>query len=277
MRFGVIVTSCNSPQALAACLGGLARQSRPLDEVIVSDDGSDPEPAAAIRTACAAAGASGLPVRLVAMPHRTRSVAAVRNLGIRNASSDYLLFLDGDILPGPEVLTAHAAVAATGRFLIGDRALLDRTQTEALFAANPAATDFDALWRVANCTHLERVERKFRWHQWKRRLGLASRHKPQILACHFSAACADLAAVNGFDERYVDWGSEDDDLAARLYLAGCTSRSVISAARAIHLWHPSRAPAKGAPNPNRAYFRRRRLRARCAAGLVNEPDGAPNR
>jgi GT2 family glycosyltransferase len=270
MRLGVIVTSYNSPGSLTLCLGSLAWQARRPDEVIVADDGSDPEPAAAIRSAVAAAASGGLPVHLATMERRTRSVAAVRNLGIRASSSACLVFLDGDIVLGPESVAAHEAAARPGLFLIGDRATLGREATEALLAAPERATDFEATWAAAERGHLDRVRRKAGWQRLRRRFGLAQRHKPQILACHFSVARTDLEAVNGFDERYVDWGCEDDDLAARLYMAGCLSRSLIREARAVHLWHPSRAPAKGAASPNREYFLRRGMRARCERGLVRE-------
>jgi GT2 family glycosyltransferase len=102
---------------------------------------------------------------------------------------------------------------------------------------------------------------------------MASRHQPKILACHFSVWRVDLEAINGFDEEYVGWGNEDDDLSARLYLAGRRSGLLVNEARAVHLWHPSRAPAKGDPKPNRERLRRRRMEARCAKGLI-APSGA---
>jgi GT2 family glycosyltransferase len=79
-----------------------------------------------------------------------------------------------------------------------------------------------------------------------------------------------VRAVNGFDERFVGWGYEDDDFARRLYKAGFEPRSVIATARAMHLWHPTLAPAAGGRHrdrPNRAYFRRWFVPARCKEGL----------
>jgi hypothetical protein len=59
----------------------------------------------------------------------------------------------------------------------------------------------------------------------------------------------DLVRVNGFDERFVGWGPEDKELAARLGHAGVECLALKHAAVAFHLWHPTRAPASGA-NPN---------------------------
>jgi GT2 family glycosyltransferase len=102
------------------------------------------------------------------------------------------------------------------------------------------------------------------------------RTSPNCSGCHFSLFRDDVERVNGFDERFVGWGYEDDDFARRLYKAGVEPRSVIEDARALHLWHPSLAPQelkRHRDRPNRAYFRRWRVPAYCANGLT--PPGAP--
>ena len=89
--------------------------------------------------------------------------------------------------------------------------------------------------------------------------------------CPISLFRDDVARVNGFDENYVGWGYEDDDFARRLYKTGVRPASVILAARAMHLWHPSLAPQElkhHRDRPNRAYFRRWFVPAFCKNGLV---------
>ena len=101
-------------------------------------------------------------------------------------------------------------------------------------------------------------------------LGLARRHKPKILGCHFSLHRVDIARVNGFDENYVGWGLEEDDLALRLYASGMRSESVIREACALHLWHTPGQPdtGQGFVSVNRPYFERRNVESRCRAGLL---------
>ena len=102
-----------------------------------------------------------------------------------------------------------------------------------------------------------------RWH-------VARPHKPKLLGCHFSLFREDVERVNGFDENFVGWGYEDDDFARRLYKSGVEPRSVIEEARAMHLWHASLAPQaleRHRDRPNRAYFRRWGVPARCINGL----------
>jgi GT2 family glycosyltransferase len=48
----------------------------------------------------------------------------------------------------------------------------------------------------------------------------------------------DFETVNGFDEDYVGWGCEDDDLAVRLRLAGIRIAAASASTHVFHLWHP---------------------------------------
>ena len=70
-------------------------QTRPPSEIWVIDDGSTDESAAI------AEGLAG-PIRVVRQRNRGESVA--RNVGLRNATTDYVLFLDADDMIAPESL-----------------------------------------------------------------------------------------------------------------------------------------------------------------------------
>lgn len=269
MKISVLTTVYNRPEHLRLLLSALAAQTRPPDEVIVADDGSDAATVAALQRLLPA---YGLPARVVRQEKNGYRLAAARNLAIRAATGDYLLFLDCDLVPLPDAVAVHAAHAASGRLLCGHRALLDEAATAALFAAvpAPAAADWEQAWAAADRRELEAAARRFARHAALRRWHLARPHKPKLIGCHFSLYRADAERVNGFDENFVGWGYEDDDFARRLYQAGVHPRSVIAAARALHLWHPSLAPQalpRHRDRPNRAYFRRWRVPAFCENGL----------
>lgn len=272
MKVGVITTVYNRPEHFRLMLAALAGQSRRPDEVVVADDGSGAAEAEAVR---ALAAASPIPCTVVRQEKDGYRLAAARNLAIRAADSDYLVFADCDIALLPDAIETHLRLAAPGRLLVGNRALLGEEATASLFAArpSPSADAWEDAWCRADAAELQAAQTLFLHHAALRRWHLARPHKPKIIGCHFSLFRDDVRRVNGFDENYVGWGYEDDDFARRLYKSGVRPESVILAARAMHLWHPSLAPQAlkhHRDRPNRAYFRRWFVPAFCPNGLVKK-------
>ena len=270
MKISVITTIYNRPDHLRLLVASLAAQTRPPDELIVADDGSDSATVAGIERLRTAAD---LPITVVQQEKDGFRAAAARNLGMRAARGDYLLFLDCDIALLPDAMETHVRHAAPRRLLCGNRALLDEAATRVLFAQTPAPTpaDWENAWAAADHTQRQEAARLFCHHAALRRWHLARPHKPKLLSCHLSLHREDAERVNGFDENFVGWGYEDDDFGRRLYRSGVEPRSVIDAARALHLWHPSLAPQelkRHRDRPNRAYFRRWRVATFCANGLT---------
>lgn len=268
MRTAVIITVYNRSEALRACLQALALEPNGIDEVVVSDDGSDAAHVTAMQRIFTS---MPFPVKYVSQPHNGYRLAAARNNAIRTADADYIISIDCDILLLPGAVAAHLKTAARGVFLTANRALLNKEQSAALLASGISREALERAWASADKSGLRKAHRAFVRNTILRKLGLAQRHKPKILGCHFSLFREDIERVNGFDENFIGWGLEDDDFSARLHLAGVNGRSLIREARALHLWHP---PAESAPesvleSPNAAYFRRPDLRARCEKGLYH--------
>lgn len=269
MKLSVIMTVYNRPGHLRAALQALALQRDPDLEVVVADDGSDPEPLARIQQVAAE---TPFPCHLVRRQRDGFRLAAARNDAVRHSQGDILVFIDCDIALLPGALTLHRGLAAEGRFLAGHRRLATQASTETLLAGSLTEAGLEEAWRLADSRELDKAARRFRVNAWLRRLRLVKRHKPKLIGCHFSLSRADFERINGFDETFVGWGLEDDDLALRLYAAGCRSLSVMTSAHALHLWHPSLQPdsARGFASPNLAYFGRPVVPARCECGLVRE-------
>jgi glycosyltransferase involved in cell wall biosynthesis len=268
VKISVVTTYYNRPDHLRLLIASLHCQVHKPDEIVIADDGSDPASVAAMRTYAAS---SSIPVVIVRQEKNGFRLAAARNLAIRAACGDYLLFLDADMILLSDAISQHVQRARGGKVLCGHRGILDEAYSNHLFAvSSPTQQDFEVAWQQADLTDARRAEDLFRQHTLLRKWHLASRHKPKILGCHFSLFRNDVCSVNGFDENYVGWGYEDDDFALRLYKRGVRPESVITAARALHIWHPSVAPAqwkRHRDRPNRAYFRRWRIPAFCRNGL----------
>lgn len=267
MKTSVIITVYNRPEMLIACLRALALQTAPIFEAVVSDDGSNED---SVKRMQAVFGELPFPVKYVWQADEGYRLAAARNNALRAAVGEYLLSLDGDILLLPEAVAVHLQHARRGVFLAANRAWVGEEDTRALLGQTITARFLDLLWARADRRHLRPAQRQFVRNAWLRKFGLASRHKPKILGCHFSLFREDIERVNGFDEHYVGWGLEDDDFALRLHLAGVRGRSLIREARALHLWHAPVASRAGGPleSPNREYFSRRDVPAYCRQGIV---------
>ncbi|MDD2805455.1 MAG: glycosyltransferase [Elusimicrobiales bacterium] len=104
MKISVIIPTRDRQEVLAECLRGYAAQDYGGEfELLVVDDGS-------AAGAQAEKAPAGLPVKYLRQP--ARGPAAARNLGIREATGDLLLFTGDDMLPEKGLLAAHAAFHA---------------------------------------------------------------------------------------------------------------------------------------------------------------------
>lgn len=266
MKVSVLITVYNRPEMTIACLRALGLNTSRVDEAIVSDDGSEEE---CVRRMQSVFNELPFPIRYVRQEHSGYRLAAARNNAIRAASGDYLISIDCDILLLPETVQTHLRHARNGLFLVGNRAMLNASNTNLALNQKISPRLLEALWNEADKKHLAKMQERFQRNLFLRRLGLSAPHKPKILGCHFSLFREDVERVNGFDEKFTGWGLEDDDFARRLYKAGLRGRSVIIDARALHLRHPSvgSKPQTIAESPNMAYFKRENVPAYCAEGL----------
>lgn len=244
MLLSVVVLTHEWPQALELALRSLARQHCPWPwEVIVTDDGSGPETLATVQRV---AEHFPVPLRYVWQPHEGFRAARARNRGIAAAAGDYVVLLDGDMVPQSAFLQDHVAFAKPQAFLQGGRVLLDEARTRHLIEAGrldigPWSLGLDRRSKALRMPLLAR---------WKAR----PRHDlTTIMSCNQSYWRKDLLAVNGFDEAMVGWGYEDTELAARCLHYGLTRYSLKFCAIAAHLHHASRGNL-GSENPGKARF-----------------------
>lgn len=111
----VIVPTYGRGSLLKLALDSLLRQTYPIAEIIIVDDGSD-DPLPAELT-------SSSTVRLIRQPHAGRSAA--RNTGLQAAQGQFIAFLDDDDILPPESIEKRV------RYLI-DHPTVDVVYTDAL-------------------------------------------------------------------------------------------------------------------------------------------------
>jgi GT2 family glycosyltransferase len=262
-----VVCTKDRPERLRLVLLGLAAQDPRPGEVVVADSGETSARAVAREVR----DSTGLEVGHVSRPTRTHEAAATRNAGARAARGRRLVFVDGDCVPLPGFVRAHLrAAAAPGGGCAVPVGGFVRLDAERSRAVTPGAIGAGSLIRLLTGEELGRL----RWLHRKNRLYSMVRHpkRPALRSGNFSVSAHAFRAVNGFDETFVGWGQEDDDLGRRLRRWGAGMRSVTASAVCLHLWHephPTR-PTTWREGVNVPYLERRDRPVRCRNGLVRE-------
>lgn len=219
---------------LKHCLDSLRYSQDDFDEVVVSDDGSSAETVTALHKLIAN---YDFPINHVWQEKKGFRVAAARNNGIRTAKGDYLIFFDCDFLVLPGTVREHLNHAKKKRFVAGNCKYLDENQTSIIFQDEFTAELLNKLYNSIPEEKLLREHRKFNRRTWLMRLHLCSPRK-QSLGGHFSIHREDIEHINGYDENFIGWGGEDEDLGIRLVMAGIYCVSAIDSTRILHAWHP---------------------------------------
>jgi glycosyltransferase involved in cell wall biosynthesis len=235
MRCAVVITTYNRPDALAAVLEGFLRQTDPHFELVVADDGSTAETRAVVQQFQAQAA---FPLLHVWQEDLGFRAAAARNRALMATAAEYVIFTDGDCIPGPGFVAAHKQLAQPGRFLAGNRVLVSEAFTRELLARHlPVHTWSRWRWWVSRLRgQINRWAPLIRLPDGAFRSWQAQRWQG-VKTCNLSAWRADLLRINGFDEAYSGWGMEDSDLVVRLLHAGVCHKSARFATPVFHLWH----------------------------------------
>lgn len=259
MRLSVVVLTSERPDALRLVLKGLSRQRLPPFEVIVTEDG-----ASAATRGCVEQARSTLPASLVhvAQEHLGPRMSRARNRGIARARGEYVVFLDGDMVPARSFVADHLAFARRGSFVQGSRVLAPEALTRRLLAEG--RVDVSLLARgLGRRRHLLRLPAlRDLW-------GRPHRRRDGAKSCNLAFWREDLIRLNGFNEAMEGWGLEDAELVQRAFHLGLWRRDLRMGGAAIHLWHPPHVLERD--NPNWPVIREVEARGviRCERGLAD--------
>ncbi len=170
------------------------------------------------------------PVRAVFVEGDSMPLAAARNRAADAATGEQLIFLDVDCIPSPTLVERYAESAAwPGGIRLGEVLYLPD-----LSGSVPG--------EPLDWTTLDRVGVR---HPAKPPIALDEvRPTPshgELWGLSFAISAADWARVGGMDERYVGYGAEETDFAARLERAG-VAMWWVGGAKAYHQHHIVHTP-----------------------------------
>jgi glycosyltransferase involved in cell wall biosynthesis len=241
----VVVPTYNCSQLLGLTLDSLCQQSLPPSqyEVIVVDDGSTDDTQQVVdryrdRIRLSYFFQNDLGFR----------AAAARNIGIRHAAFDVVLFIDSGILVSSRLLALHQRAHQEKHNL----AVLglshgvneyDTRHAELMFSLMATTVDesiaaMHAHPQLQDCRlgYLQAIDYD---------LSLMRDSWLIFWGGHVSVSRLALSEIQGFDEWFTSWGGEDVELGLRLLQAGC-SFEMLRSVESIHYPHTRNAEEKRA-------------------------------
>ena len=268
LRLSVVVTTYNNPRALGLVLESLYRQSVRQFEILVADDGSEPDTAALVAESTAGAP---VPVRHLWQEDAGFRKCTITNKAIAAAEGDYLVFFDGDCIAGRECLAIHLRAARRDGYLAGGKVPVTHRLADRLTPGEVRAGLLEGIgpwWLAVGKRRRLAISRLPALGDWMNR---RVPREPSWRGENSSAFAEHLWAVGGFDERFT-YGFEDADLGHRLQASGVHGRSVRYTTPVFHLEHPRPYARPEELRANQAlYHENRRLR------LVRTAHGLPTR
>ncbi len=267
-QVSVIISAYNRVHLLRKALISLSQQSNMPDEIIISDDGSDEDIVTPIR---GMVNQMKMRVMYVRQEKKGFRLAKSRNNGVRASGGDYLIFLDQDLVFTRHFLRTFIDNRQEGRFCVAYPIRLTEEQTHSLDDTMIQTNDFEKILKSDQVRKVKEQYRKDKFYTILKQLHLRSAG-PKLRGGVAAVHRTDYILVNGYDENYQGWGSEDDDLGRRFYKAGIHGINPFQHEFPLHLYH--QPFHEGGYRVNQPYYFQRikeinRGKYRCEFGFDN--------
>lgn len=262
MNTSVIVSSYNQPKSMALGLYALTLQDDLDFELIVADDGSEPEVGEMVATFAATAP---FPVRFITQEDDGFRKPTILNKAAIAAKGQKLIFLDGDCVPFQNHIATHVSHLSNGSFCVGGCVFVSPEETMLLTCED-----------IKNGQHsnflTKEALRPLRQKHRSSVLGtlLGRKRSPRIYGCNLSVMRSDFFTINGYDETFNGLGKEDSDLRNRLRNNGFKGVSLLSKNIVCHLDHcldRMSHTAANKRNVDKRYYELRKKALTAASGL----------
>lgn len=230
---GVIVSTYNNPEWLEKVLWGLMNQTHPANEILIADDGSDERTRELIRRY-----QSRLPLKHVWHEDRGFRKTTILNQAVLAAQSEYLIFMDQDLVPRRDFISQHYKHARRGHFVSGGAIMVPETLSHAL-------TEEDI--RSGNAFRIGWLRTHGMPWNWKmsklwsnpllcRLMNFLTPTNASWNGGNASTWREYIIQAKGFDTR-MRYGAEDREFGQRLENAGITGIQLRYGTPLLHLYH----------------------------------------
>lgn len=233
LRIALVITTYNSCATLRCMLESVLNQSMKPDEIVIADDGSTDGTDELIK-----GFASQYPgeVRHIWQENHKYRRSKILNKAIMASEAEYVITVDNDVLLHPDFVYDHAAVARKGMFVCGRRAYIREVLANTIRATGVIRIPGFFSPYLNRRRYSLRIPLLAPLCYWKHAHSLR-----QLMGSNMAFWKRDFLAVNGFEEEFEGWGSEDCEFALRLLNAGVKRRTLHYRAIQWHLDHPLRS------------------------------------
>ena len=239
MKVSIIIAVYKDIESLNLIIEALKTQTYKNFEVIVAEDNNSIEMKNYIDSI------SGIEVKHTFQEDIGVRKSRSQNNGILKSSGEYLIFLDGDIIPYSTFVEGHVGIAQRGRVLAGRRVNLNAELTKKFRDGTLSPYKLEKFYFYHGFKLI--TDRNARFEQglhispnsfiYKRFMANRKRNT-SLIGCNFSCFKEDMMAINGFDESYGESSLPDDmDIDWRFRAYGLELYSCKNVANTFHLYH----------------------------------------
>ncbi len=272
MFVSVIVTVYKDIRGMEIVLEALKRQTYKHFEVIIAEDAQEKEVVDFLYT-------HKYPFSLRHISHKDcgRRKTVIQNKAIKAAKGEYLIFVDGDVIPYTTFIESQVKIAKPKQILSGRRVnlnpfisdlirknRLDPIWIERLYPLFALYFLFDKETRFEQGFYISPDSFFYKKFLAKRKRNVS------ILGCNWSCFKEDFVALNGFDMGYKNSSiGEDTDLDWRFEAAGYRVFSSKNVANVLHLYHPKSDPLGGQSGKEQMRQKQKNKEYVCKIGIYD--------
>lgn len=230
---GVIVSTYNNPEWLEKVFWGLLNQTHPANEILIADDGSDERTHALIMRY-----QSILPLRHIWHEDKGFRKTAILNKAVLASRSEYLIFMDQDLVPRHDFISQHYKNARHKHFISGGAIMIPEGLSHALTEEDIRSG------KAFNISWLRKHDMPWNWKMSKlwhnpllcRLMNFLTPAKASWNGGNASTWREYIIQANGFDTR-MRYGAEDREFGQRLENAGIPGIQLRYGTPLLHLYH----------------------------------------
>lgn len=229
----LIVTTYNQKERLALVLDSILGLELKPTEVLIADDGSSEDTRELIQKYQTR---FPIPLKHIWQEDCGYRLARSRNRAISNASGEYIVIVDGDMILSPSFIKDHLNFAKKGSFNQGGRILLNESETQEILQD----MNYQKALQKKSFKNMHiPLFSKLIFSLSKIKKGVIREDKfLPVRGCNMAFYKEDALKINGFNQDFIGWGREDSEFVARFLNANGVMRKLKFSALAYHLHHP---------------------------------------